>query len=73
MSTHLYDVWHTSVPSERVSATTSFAARKAFAAKHHRQVSECMARRIYAGEPATVPSNASAKPFSDGTSIRDEP
>lgn len=67
MSTHLYDVWHVKVPSERAHAMTGFEARKAFAAKHHKPVAECMARRIYAA------SSSAPKPFSDGTSIRDEP
>jgi hypothetical protein len=61
---HTYDVWHVNVPSERTKAATGFEARKAFAAKHHKQVSECMARRIYAETPRI---------FSDGTSIRSEP
>lgn len=62
MSTYPYDVWHVRVPSERIHAMTGFEARKEFAAKHGKQVSECMARRIYA---------ASSKP--EEVNIRSEP
>lgn len=40
-----YQCWHVDVPQEYIEAATSFAARQAFARKHHKQVSECMARR----------------------------
>lgn len=39
-----YQCWHVHVPQEYIEAPTSFAARQAFARKHHKQVSECMAR-----------------------------
>jgi hypothetical protein len=66
---NLYDVWHVNVPSEKLRSISGFQARKKFAEKHHKQVSECMARRIYANPPSDRP----AQTFSDGTSIRDEP
>lgn len=77
---NLYDVWHVNVPSEKLRSISGFQARKEFAAKHHKQVSECMARRIYANPPpaisnltTTKPPDRPARTFSDGTSIRDEP
>ncbi len=41
----VYQCWHVHVSQEYVEAESSFEARKIFAAKHHKQVSECMARR----------------------------
>lgn len=41
---NIYQCWHIDIPQEYVEAASSFAARQAFAKKHHKQVSECMAR-----------------------------
>ena len=43
--TYTFQCWHVDVPQEYIMAMSSFAARKIFAAKHRKQVSECMARR----------------------------
>lgn len=40
-----YQCWHVDVPQEYIEAPSGFAARQEFAKKHHKQVSECMARR----------------------------
>lgn len=45
MSTDTYQCWHVDVPQEYIEAETGFEARKIFARKHRKQVSECMARR----------------------------
>lgn len=64
MSTYNYKVWYARGPTETAMARTGFEARKAFAEKHGKPVSECMARRVY---------NDPRVNFSDGTSIRNEP
>lgn len=64
MSMYTYQCWHVHVPQEYIRARSSFAARQVFAKRHHKQVSECMARRR---------RDAPLRTFSDGTSIRSEP
>jgi hypothetical protein len=39
-----FQCWHVHVSQEYIEASSSFEARKIFAQKHHKQVSECMAR-----------------------------
>lgn len=69
-----YQCWHVHIPQEYVDAESSFAARKIFAAKHNKQVSECMARlRGNAVHDRIVDRLNGRRVFSDGTSIRDEP
>lgn len=63
---NLYDVWHVNVPSEKLTDISGFQARKKFAEKHHKQVSECMARRVYANPSPAISNLTTTKPPTRG-------